>query len=91
MLTSPPQEHLTGDQWWTSYQPVSYALTSRLGTEAEFADMVSRCAAAGVDVIADAVVNHMAGVESGVGTGGTAFTTTRTRVCTATRTSTTAA
>lgn len=74
VLTSPPQEHLTGDQWWTSYQPVSYALTSRLGTEAEFADMVSRCAAAGVDVIADAVVNHMAGVESGVGTGGTAFT-----------------
>ncbi|WP_431801553.1 alpha-amylase [Microbacterium sp. bgisy203] len=74
VLTSPPQEHITGDAWWTSYQPVSYDLDSRLGTEAEFADMVARCDAAGVDVIADAVINHMAGIESGTGTGGTAFT-----------------
>lgn len=74
VLTSPPQEHITGDAWWTSYQPVSYALDSRLGTEADFADMVARCGAAGVNVIADAVVNHMAGVESGGGTAGTTFT-----------------
>lgn len=74
VLTSPPQEHIAGDEWWTSYQPVSYALESKLGTEAEFADMVSRCEAAGVDVIADAVINHMAGIDSGVGTNGTAFT-----------------
>ena len=74
VLTSPPQEHIAGPQWWTSYQPVSYALTSRLGTEAEFADMVSRCADAGVGIIADAVINHMAGIDGGVGTGGTRFT-----------------
>nr|BFE70349.1 hypothetical protein GCM10020092_036500 [Actinoplanes digitatis] len=24
--TSPPQEHIQGPQWWTSYQPVSYRI-----------------------------------------------------------------
>src|SRR4051812_552124 len=24
VLTSPPQEHVLGPQWWTAYQPVSY-------------------------------------------------------------------
>ena len=33
---SPPQESIQGTQWWTSYQPVSYKLDSKLGTEAEF-------------------------------------------------------
>jgi hypothetical protein len=33
---SPPQEHVTGDQWWTDYQPVSYILTSKRGDEAQF-------------------------------------------------------
>lgn len=74
VLTSPPQEHIAGDQWWTSYQPVSYRLDSRLGTEDDFADMVGRCRDAGVEVIADAVINHMAGIESGTGVAGTAFT-----------------
>ena len=34
--------------WWERYQPVSYKLTSRSGTEAEFKDMVHRCKAVGV-------------------------------------------
>lgn len=74
VLTSPPQEHITGDAWWTSYQPVSYELDSKLGTRNEFADMVARCGAAGVDVIADAVINHMAGIDEGIGFAGTEFT-----------------
>lgn len=74
VLTSPPQEHIEGAQWWTSYQPVSYRVDSKLGTEAEFADMVTRCAAVGVDVIADAVINHMAGIDGGTGVADTAFT-----------------
>ena len=37
---SPPQESIQGTQWWTSYQPVSYKLDSKLGTEAEFKNMV---------------------------------------------------
>ena len=36
--------------------------------------MVSRCNAAGVNVIVDLVINHMSGHgESGTGTGGTGF------------------
>mmetsp|Transcript_32666 Transcript_32666/g.78520 ORF Transcript_32666/g.78520 Transcript_32666/m.78520 type:complete len:464 (+) Transcript_32666:41-1432(+) len=63
---SPPMEHITGDQWWTRYQPVSYKLISRSGDEAAFEDMVKRCNSAGVRVVVDAVINHMA---SGGGTG----------------------
>jgi len=74
VLTSPPQEHIKGTQWWTVYQPVSYEIESRLGTRAEFAEMVSSCSDAGVDVIADAVINHMAGIEGGTGYAGTEFT-----------------
>ncbi|MEY2988862.1 MAG: hypothetical protein RJB13_2383 [Pseudomonadota bacterium] len=59
---SPPQEHrlMPGEPWYQRYQPVSYKLESRSGTRAEFIDMVERCHAVGVDVISDAVVNHMA-------------------------------
>ncbi|MEE2522369.1 carbohydrate binding domain-containing protein [Pseudarthrobacter sp. J75] len=66
--TSPPQEHVQGPEWWTHYQPVSYKVDSRLGTRAEFKSMVDTCHAAGVKVIADAVINHMSGKSSG-GTG----------------------
>lgn len=71
---SPPQEHVTGPQWWTRYQPVSYRIESRGGTRAEFADMVKRCKAAGVDVYADALINHMASVGTGTGVAGSEYT-----------------
>ena len=67
VMTSPPQEHIVGEQWWTAYQPVSYLVESRLGTREEFADMVSRCNAVGVEVYADAVINHMTGVADDAG------------------------
>ena len=72
---SPPMEHIQGDQWWTRYQPVSYVLTSRSGDEQQFQDMVNRCNKAGVAIIADAVVNHMAASPSGTafGIAGTKF------------------
>ncbi|MEV4438961.1 alpha-amylase family protein [Streptomyces sp. NPDC049577] len=70
---SPPQEHIQGPQWWTSYQPVSYRIAGRLGDRAAFAGMVAACHAAGVKVVVDAVVNHMAAA-SGTGTGGTPYT-----------------
>jgi len=74
VLTSPPQEHITGSAWWTAYQPVSYKIESRLGSREQFADMVSTCHEAGVKVIADAVINHMTGQDSdGVGWAGTPF------------------
>ncbi|NTW40114.1 MAG: alpha-amylase, partial [Cellulomonadaceae bacterium] len=68
VLVSPPQEHVLGSEWWTAYQPVSYEVESRLGTREQFATMVSTCADAGVQVIADAVINHMTGDDDG-GTG----------------------
>ncbi|KAJ7671008.1 glycoside hydrolase superfamily [Mycena rosella] len=63
---SPASEHITGSQWWTDYQTVSYILTSKRGNRAQFANMVTKCANTGVGVIVDVVLNHMT---SGSGTG----------------------
>ncbi|GAB7042422.1 MULTISPECIES: alpha-amylase [Catenuloplanes] len=71
---SPPQEHIQGEAWWTSYQPVSYQIAGRLGNRAQFKAMIDACHAAGVRVVADSVINHMSAHGSGTGTGGTAFT-----------------
>ena len=70
---SPPQEHVTGEQWWTRYQPVSYQLESRGGDRAQFEDMVRRCRAAGVDIYVDAIINHMSYAGEGVGVAGSVF------------------
>ncbi|RSS99353.1 glycosidase [Streptomyces sp. WAC07149] len=74
---SPPQEHAQGSQWWTSYQPVSYKIAGRLGDRAAFKAMVDACHAAGVKVVADSVINHMAGpADPGAtftGTGGSTY------------------
>jgi alpha-amylase len=75
VLTSPPQEHVLGSQWWTAYQPVSYRIESRLGSRAQFGAMVAACHAAGVDVVADAVTNHMTGKDTpGTGWAGSTYT-----------------
>lgn len=73
VLVMPPQEHIDGPQWWVHYQPVSYKLESRLGSRADFANMVTACNAAGVKVIADAVINHMMGVGNAIGWTGTDY------------------
>ncbi|MFD3543366.1 carbohydrate-binding module family 20 domain-containing protein [Streptomyces sp. NPDC058662] len=70
---SPPQEHIQGPQWWTSYQPVSYRIAGRLGDRTAFKSMIDTCHAAGVKVVADAVINHMAAGD-GTGTGGSSYT-----------------
>jgi alpha-amylase len=76
---SPPQEHSLQPPdypWSERYQPVSYGIGhSRSGTGAEFEEMVNRCGTAGVDILVDAVVNHMTNFPSpGVGSNGTAYT-----------------
>ncbi|CAE6454630.1 unnamed protein product [Rhizoctonia solani] len=58
---NPPQEHLSGDQWWVDYQAVSYQLQSRRGSRSDFAEMIGRCKNAGVKV------------SVGVGNAGTKF------------------
>ncbi len=71
---SPPNEHITHDTWWARYQPVSYKLTSRSGTEAELQEMINRCNTAGVKIYADMVINHTAAFNrSGTGTAGSAW------------------
>lgn len=59
---SPPNEHAVVDDfpWYQRYQAVSYKLASRSGNEDEFRDMVRRCNNAGVAVVADTILNHMA-------------------------------
>ncbi|MDB4979378.1 MAG: Alpha-amylase precursor [Myxococcales bacterium] len=74
---SPPSEHavLPGAPWWERYQTVGYSLArSRSGTGEDFADMVRRCAAVGVAIYADTVINHMTAQARGTGSNGTAFT-----------------
>lgn len=74
VLTSPPQEHVVRDEWWGHYQPVSYLIESRLGTRDEFATMVATCSEHDVDIVADAVINHMTGLGTpGVGWAGSAY------------------
>ncbi|KAL9922084.1 alpha-amylase A-like [Glossina fuscipes fuscipes] len=57
--------------WWERYQPISYLLETRSGSEQAFADMVRRCNVLGVRVYVDIVFNHMAGGDGTVvGTAG---------------------
>lgn len=60
---APPQDSLTrdGHPWWEVYQAVDYNLTSRMGNEAQFRQMVATCRAAGVKVYVDTVINHTTG------------------------------
>ena len=57
-VVSPAQEHVQGPQWWTDYQPVSYILTSKRGNQAQYANMINTCHAAGVGVIAGSLRIH---------------------------------
>ncbi|MFR9794467.1 carbohydrate-binding module family 20 domain-containing protein [Streptomyces sp. MS06] len=70
---SPATENIQGSQWWTAYQPVSYKLQNRLGSESDYQNMINTCHSAGVKVVADAVINHMS-AGSGTGTDGTNYT-----------------
>ncbi|XP_077978425.1 alpha-amylase 1-like [Glandiceps talaboti] len=76
---SPPSEHrIVWDPfrpWWERYQPVSYKLTSRSGSESEFQSMVQRCNNVGVRIYADVVFNHMTGYGSDYGTAGSWYDT----------------
>uniref|UniRef100_A0A3P9DDD1 Alpha-amylase n=1 Tax=Maylandia zebra TaxID=106582 RepID=A0A3P9DDD1_9CICH len=69
---SPPNEHILVNNpfrpWWQRYQPVSYKLCSRSGSEAELRDMITRCNKVGVNIYVDAVINHMCGSGGGTGT-----------------------
>ncbi|XP_073813894.1 amylase related [Musca autumnalis] len=71
---SPVTENVIVDQrpWWERYQPLSYKLITRSGTEQEFADMCRRCNAVGIRIYVDVILNHMAADQgkTAVGTAG---------------------
>ncbi|GAA4941915.1 hypothetical protein GCM10023238_04600 [Streptomyces heliomycini] len=69
---SPPNERVQGPQWWTAYQPVSYKIGTRLGDRTAFKNMIDTCHAAGVKVVVDTVINHMAN-SAGTGTAGSSY------------------
>lgn len=72
ILVDPPSDHVKGPQWWIHYQPTNYDIIGDHGTREQFKAMIEACNAAGVQVVADAVVNHMAnGI--GVSFGGKAY------------------
>jgi len=69
---SPPNEHINYGAWWARYQPVSYKIESRSGTREEFRQMVERCDAVGVSIVADLIINHTATrADDGPGVAGT--------------------
>jgi hypothetical protein len=49
--------------WYLAYQPLSYKIGNRLGTEQDFIDMVKTCKDVGVDIVVDVVLNHNAYVD----------------------------
>jgi len=60
--------------WWERYQPISYKLETRSGSEQQFAAMVDRCNAVGVRIYVDVVLNHMSGDwGAATGTGGSSY------------------
>lgn len=60
---SPPQKSISRPEWWSRYQPLSYAIEGRSGTREQFKSMVDRCERVGVDIYVDAVINHMAALD----------------------------
>ncbi|KAI0560968.1 ATPase [Gracilaria domingensis] len=60
---SPPQKSVDRPEWWSRYQPLSYAVEGRSGTRSQFRSMVKRCAMVGVDIYVDAIINHMAALD----------------------------
>lgn len=72
---APPAESLAHPDgaWWDIYQPYSYQLDGRLGSQADFAAMTKACGDAGVKVYTDAVINHTSAMP-GTGYNGTQIT-----------------
>ncbi|XP_044760752.1 alpha-amylase-like [Coccinella septempunctata] len=68
---SPPNENLilSSRPWFERYQPLSYVLETRSGSEKELEEMSRRCNKVGVRIFADIIFNHMTGSD-GIGTAG---------------------
>lgn len=58
---SPPQLSIDAAEWWGRYQPVDHTrIEGPLGSEADLRELTRAAHAAGLKVIVDVVLNHMA-------------------------------
>lgn len=57
---SPVTEHILGSEWYTKYQPIGFGLHSRSGSAQQLAEMIATCRAAGVQIMVDVILNHIA-------------------------------
>ncbi|CAK9106786.1 unnamed protein product [Durusdinium trenchii] len=57
---SPVTEHILGTQWYTKYQPIGFGLNSRSGNMEQLVKMIIACRSAGVQVMVDVILNHIA-------------------------------
>lgn len=57
---SPIQGCIQGNQWWALYQPTNQAIGNPLGSRDDFKALCSEAEGYGIDIIVDAVMNHMA-------------------------------
>lgn len=57
---SPVQANQSGNEWWVLYQPLNQAVGNALGSRDEFKALCQEAESYGIDVIVDAVLNHVA-------------------------------
>ena len=57
---SPVQPCKSGSEWWNLYQPFDQSIGNPLGSKEEFTALCREAESYGIDVIVDAIMNHMA-------------------------------
>lgn len=64
---TPMQKNKFNDNipWWGYYQPVDFKIGNQLGTKADLIDLCKKANELGIIVIADVVLNHVAGDDCG--------------------------
>lgn len=53
------------NEWWLSYQPIDYRIGNKFGTRAELVELCKTAKKLNIVVIADIVINHVAGKDTG--------------------------
>lgn len=62
---SPIQPCKEGNEWWKLYQPYDFSIGNKLGSKEDLINLCTRAEETGIKIIADVVLNHVAGRDSG--------------------------
>lgn len=54
-----------GEEWWKLYQPYDFSIGNRLGNKEDLINLCNRAKEEGIKIIADVVINHVAGKDNG--------------------------